>query len=51
MKAKYIYNNKNILELEDVTALRSQIGMVFQTPTAFPMSIFDNIAYGLKLRA
>lgn len=49
-EGKIIYNNKNILELEDVTALRSQIGMVFQTPTAFPMSIFDNIAYGLKLK-
>jgi phosphate transport system ATP-binding protein len=30
--------------------LRSRIGMVFQKPTPFPMSIFDNIAYGLKLK-
>jgi len=33
----------------DVTALRKQIGMVFQKPNPFPMSIFDNIAYGPKL--
>jgi phosphate transport system ATP-binding protein len=34
----------------DVIHLRSRIGMVFQKPTPFPMSIFDNIAYGLKLQ-
>ena len=49
-EGKIIYNDKNILEIEDVTNLRSQIGMVFQAPTAFPMSIFDNIAYGLRLK-
>jgi phosphate transport system ATP-binding protein len=49
-EGKIIYNNKNILELDDVIPLRSQIGMVFQAPTAFPMSIFDNIAYGLRLK-
>ncbi|MDY6820517.1 MAG: phosphate ABC transporter ATP-binding protein PstB [Deferribacterota bacterium] len=49
-EGKIIYNNLNLLELEDITSLRSQIGMVFQSPTAFPMSVFDNIAYGLKLK-
>lgn len=34
----------------DVTELRSRIGMVFQRPTPFPMSIFENIAYGVRLR-
>jgi phosphate transport system ATP-binding protein len=34
----------------DLISLRSRIGMVFQKPTPFPMSIFDNIAYGLKLK-
>lgn len=34
----------------DLIHLRSRIGMVFQKPTPFPMSIFDNIAYGLKLK-
>ncbi len=33
----------------DVTALRRQIGMVFQKPNPFPMSIYDNIAYGPRL--
>jgi phosphate transport system ATP-binding protein len=33
----------------DVAALRSRIGMVFQKPTPFPMSIYDNIAFGLRL--
>lgn len=45
------YNNKNILDKStDIMELRSQIGMVFQKPTPFPMSIFDNVAYGLKLQ-
>jgi phosphate transport system ATP-binding protein len=30
--------------------LRTQIGMIFQKPTAFPMSIFDNVAYGMRLK-
>jgi phosphate transport system ATP-binding protein len=34
----------------DLIDLRSRIGMVFQKPTPFPMSNFDNIAYGLKLK-
>ena len=33
----------------DVNRLRSRIGMVFQKPTPFPMSIYDNIAFGVKL--
>jgi phosphate transport system ATP-binding protein len=33
----------------DLNQLRSQIGMVFQKPTPFPMSIYDNIAFGVKL--
>ena len=33
----------------DVTALRKSIGMVFQKPNPFPMSIYDNVAYGPKL--
>jgi len=45
------YRNRNILENKiDVIELRSNIGMVFQKPTPFPMSIFDNIAYGLRLK-
>ncbi len=33
----------------DVVALRAQVGMVFQKPNPFPKSIFDNVAYGLKI--
>lgn len=35
---------------EDVVALRRQVGMVFQRPNPFPKSIFDNVAYGLRLQ-
>ena len=42
--------NKDIFAPDvDVTALRRQVGMVFQKPNPFPMSIFDNIAYGPRL--
>ena len=34
----------------DVNELRREIGMVFQKPNPFPMSIYDNIAYGIRLR-
>jgi len=34
----------------DLIELRTRIGMVFQKPTPFPMSIFDNVAFGLRLR-
>ncbi len=33
----------------DVSGLRARIGMVFQKPTPFPMSIYDNVAYGVRL--
>jgi len=40
----------NILSPDlDLNALRSRVGMVFQKPTPFPMSIYDNIAFGVKL--
>ena len=41
------YHGKNIFDSSvDVNELRRQIGMVFQKPNPFPMSIYDNIAYG-----
>ena len=50
-EGEILLRNENILnEQVDVIHLRSRIGMVFQKPTPFPMSIFDNIAYGLKLQ-
>ena len=40
----------NILDKkQDLNLLRARVGMVFQKPTPFPMSIFDNIAFGIKL--
>ena len=42
-----LYENQNILDENiDVNQLRREIGMVFQKPNPFPMSIYDNIAYG-----
>lgn len=43
---------ENILEIKkenDFIRLRQKVGMIFQKPTPFPMSIFDNVAYGLKI--
>jgi len=44
------FEGANILDpKQDVNLLRAKIGMVFQKPTPFPMSIYDNIAFGVKL--
>ena len=44
-------DNQNLLDKDvDLIALRMKIGMIFQKPTPFPMSIFDNVAYGLRLQ-
>jgi phosphate transport system ATP-binding protein len=46
-----LFQNRNILGGDvDLINLRSRIGMVFQKPTPFPMSIAENIAYGLRLK-
>ncbi len=46
-----LFKERNILSTkEDLINLRIQIGMIFQKPTAFPMSIFDNVAYGMRLQ-
>ena len=45
-----IFNGRNILDSGvDLNMLRAKIGMVFQKPTPFPMSIHDNIAFGVRL--
>jgi len=50
-EGEIIFEGKNILAKDvDLMILRSKIGMVFQKPTPFPMSIFDNVAYGLRLQ-
>jgi phosphate transport system ATP-binding protein len=45
-----IYLDDKDVDLRDVTELRRQVGMVFQQPNPFPMSVFDNVAYGLRER-
>ena len=45
-----MFDGRNIVAPDvDLNALRSRIGMVFQKPTPFPMSIYDNISFGVKL--
>jgi phosphate transport system ATP-binding protein len=45
-----LYHGRNILESgQDVNMLRAKVGMVFQKPTPFPMSVYDNIAFGVRL--
>jgi phosphate transport system ATP-binding protein len=44
------FYGQNILDpKQDLNLLRARIGMVFQKPTPFPMSIYDNIAFGIRL--
>ena len=44
------FHEKNIYDNQtDLVSLRTKIGMVFQKPTAFPKSIYENVAYGLRL--
>ncbi len=50
VEGEILLNDRNILSSrEDVNRLREKIGMVFQKPTPFPMSIFDNVAFGVRL--
>ena len=45
-----MFNGANILDpATDLNMLRARVGMVFQKPTPFPMSIYDNIAFGVRL--
>jgi phosphate transport system ATP-binding protein len=45
-----LLDGENLLDKkQDLNTLRAKIGMVFQKPTPFPMSIYDNIAFGVKL--
>jgi phosphate transport system ATP-binding protein len=48
MEGKILLDNEDVSEV-DVTSLRRRVGMVFQRPNPFPKSIYDNIAYGLKI--
>lgn len=46
IEGEFLFNGKNIYTDYDVNKLRKEVGMVFQKPNPFPMSVYDNIAYG-----
>ena len=48
LEGEILLDGKNILS-QDVTLLRRRVGMVFQRPNPFPKSIFENVAYGLRI--
>jgi phosphate transport system ATP-binding protein len=49
-EGQILMRGKNVLDADqDVNLLRAKIGMVFQKPTPFPMTIFENIAFGVRL--
>ena len=48
LEGEILLDGQNILA-QDVTALRRRVGMVFQRPNPFPKSIYDNVAYGLRI--
>ena len=49
-EGEIVLNGKNVLDPDqDLNSLRAKVGMVFQKPTPFPMSIYDNIAFGVRL--
>lgn len=49
IEGKVLIKGKDIYKDVDVNMLRKQVGMVFQKPNPFPMSIYDNIAYGPRI--
>lgn len=50
VEGEILYDSHNLYAPEvDATEIRSRIGMVFQRPNPFPKSIFDNVAFGLKI--
>ena len=50
-EGQLLLRGQDINALNDLVALRKQVGMIFQRPNPFPMSIYDNVAYGLQLGA
>ncbi|GAM60574.1 phosphate transport ATP-binding protein pstB [Vibrio ishigakensis] len=49
-EGEILLDGESIFKNTDVNELRSKIGMVFQKPTPFPMSIYENMAFGLKIQ-
>jgi phosphate transport system ATP-binding protein len=49
-EGEILLDGRNVLDPKvDLNDLRARVGMVFQKPTPFPMSIYDNVAFGLRL--
>ncbi len=49
-EGEILFHGKNLLDKkQDVNMIRAKIGMVFQKPTPFPMTIYENIAFGVRL--
>ncbi len=49
-EGQVLLDGENLLDPKyDIMELRRKVGMIFQKPTPFPMSVFDNVAYGLKM--
>src|ERR671932_50540 len=46
-----LLDGADVNTIADLVALRKRVGMIFQRPNPFPMSIFDNVAYGMRLGA
>lgn len=51
VEGSVLYKGLDIYSAYDVLDLRAQVGMVFQKPNPFPMSVYDNVAYGPRLHA
>ena len=49
IEGEILYDGRDIFGTADVIELRKRIGMVFQKPNPFPMSVYDNIAYGPRV--
>ncbi len=49
ISGKVFFDHLNVYEEYDIVELRKRVGMVFQKPNPFPMSVYDNIAYGPRI--
>ena len=49
IKGEILVDDEDIYKSDDVIKLRTKVGMVFQKPNPFPMSIYDNVAYGPRI--
>ncbi|CEQ13402.1 phosphate transporter ATP-binding protein [[Clostridium] sordellii] len=49
IKGEILVDGEDVYKFDDVIKLRTKVGMVFQKPNPFPMSIYDNVAYGPRI--